>query len=83
MAEQPIDLNRKEVRELWDFMAKVDTTLTRVSTTLDDHDIRIVAIEKVQARQSGASSLARWVWPIVLSIGALVLSAFAFIRRAI
>ena len=88
MAEEPITLARKEVRELWDFMAEVQSTLKTVTSELDAHhkrddslDTRITAVEHHQAEQRGGSSYSRWLLPWMISIGALVLSFVAFLRR--
>lgn len=83
MAEQPINLNRTEVKELWEFVTRVDTTLTRVDGMLDNHEARLRTIEQRQAGQAGAGSFARWIWPIIISLGAFLMSILAFIKRAI
>ena len=88
MADEPITLERKEVRELWDFMADVQSTLKAVKADLDEHheradvlDSRVTAVEQQQAEQKGASGYSRWLLPWLISIGALVLSFVAFMRR--
>jgi len=90
MAEQPIDLSRKEVRELWDFMVRVDTTLKRINERLDrhtevlqSHTDQIADLREKQAQQAGASGFSRWVWPVIISLGALGASLFSLLKKAV
>ena len=80
MAEQPIDLNRREVKELWEFMADVKGTLVDVRKVMTDHETRLRAVEEDMSAHRGRSTLTRWVLPILLSTGAIIVSIIAVLR---
>jgi len=80
MAEQSIDLNRREVKELWDFMADVKATLVEVRKVMADHETRLRTVEEDMAAHRGRSTLTRWVLPILLSTGAIIVSIIAVLR---
>ena len=81
MANEPIDLNRAEVKQLWDFMAEVKGTLERTTRMLDDHEVRLRDAEKAITTAKGKQAFTRWVLPVVLSLGALAISIWSLVKR--